>query len=160
MSKHYVCKCNNCETVMFDENPSTNLVDIDLIDEPIENMETTDNGVWGCPNCRTDEYLTDYIPTVDTRAETYLQFAQSVRTLACDIETLSELVHNYSADIKHINKYECDEVGMFGIDLNLQSKTTDAIKKLITDELKETQQDWLQELDGLRQALLLKVTKL
>ena len=60
MSKHYVCKCNKCETIMFDENPSDNLVEIDNIKEPIDNMMFSDDH-WVCPKCDTDAYLVDYV---------------------------------------------------------------------------------------------------
>ena len=62
MSKHYLCKCNNCETIMFDENPATesNLVDIENIDG-IENMHYHHDH-WVCPKCGTDDYLVDYTP--------------------------------------------------------------------------------------------------
>jgi len=59
---HYLCECNNCFTLMFDENPQVNTegVDIDTIDRPIENMVLDGDGAWVCPKCNTDDYLKDY----------------------------------------------------------------------------------------------------
>lgn len=64
--KHYLCKCNRCDSILFDENPGENsvLIDITTIEEPINNMIHFYGGgkfYWGCPNCCTDSYLTDII---------------------------------------------------------------------------------------------------
>lgn len=64
MNKDYLCKCNMCETIMFDENPNPIMgqekINLDLYPE-IENMEqiTNDDVFWGCPKCKTDDYLID-----------------------------------------------------------------------------------------------------
>lgn len=62
--KHYLCKCNMCDTIMFDENPGKNsvLIDITAIEKPINHMIQFHDGnefYWGCPNCSTDRYLMD-----------------------------------------------------------------------------------------------------
>ena len=64
--KDYLCKCNMCDSILFDENPDENsvLIDITTIEEPINNMIQFYSGgkfYWGCPNCCTDSYLTDII---------------------------------------------------------------------------------------------------
>lgn len=66
MSKDYLCKCVNCGTIMFDENPDPIMgqekINLDLYPQ-IENMEQIkdyDNSVfWGCPKCKTDDYFMD-----------------------------------------------------------------------------------------------------
>ena len=61
-----LCKCNNCNTVMFDENPSSQ----PKLEAPsgtvnMKKFEDTEEGdlersfFWGCPECETDEYLQD-----------------------------------------------------------------------------------------------------
>jgi Zn finger protein HypA/HybF involved in hydrogenase expression len=58
-----LCKCNNCETVLFDENPqvgakkhdTSNRVDV----KSMKYVQTEEESFWACPNCETDEYLTD-----------------------------------------------------------------------------------------------------
>lgn len=61
MEKEQLCKCNNCDTVMYDENPSEQP---ELkVPEGTRSMEKFDDegeSVWGCPECKTDEYLTDF----------------------------------------------------------------------------------------------------
>ena len=58
----YLCKCNNCDTIMFDENPQINAIKLPI---PIGtvNMIMCDNDIdethLGCPNCNTDDYLMD-----------------------------------------------------------------------------------------------------
>lgn len=66
--KTELCKCNNCETIMVDENPQVGAKRYLVRDgkthlnEVVEQMERLDDmgtEFWGCPNCLTDEYLTD-----------------------------------------------------------------------------------------------------
>lgn len=68
MSKEFLCKCNECGLVMFDENPSDNAikVEIDTLPEPPSNLEQiydefAGEYFWGCPNCKDDSYLSDKI---------------------------------------------------------------------------------------------------
>lgn len=68
MSKEFLCKCNQCELIMFDENPSEDAVkvEIDTLPEPPSHMEQmydswSEDYFWGCPNCRDDSYLSDKI---------------------------------------------------------------------------------------------------
>jgi len=58
--KTQLCKCNNCDTVMFDENPSEQ----PLLTAPkgtSHMVQLKDEGefFWACPECQTDEYLQD-----------------------------------------------------------------------------------------------------
>lgn len=64
INKHYLCKCNMCDAIMFDENPGENsiLIDVTIIDKPINYMiqfHDDSEFYWGCPNCSTDSYLMD-----------------------------------------------------------------------------------------------------
>ena len=57
-----LCKCNNCETVLIYQNPQVCAKEHKLTGGEKE-MKLFVIGVhnfWGCPECRTDEYLTDY----------------------------------------------------------------------------------------------------
>lgn len=63
-NKHYLCKCNMCDAIMFDKNPGENSIPINItkIEKPINHMiQFQDDGefYWGCPNCSTDSYLMD-----------------------------------------------------------------------------------------------------
>lgn len=62
-NKHYLCKCNMCDSILFDENPyRDSLIDITTIEKPIEHMVQLHDGggiYWACPNCSTDSYLMD-----------------------------------------------------------------------------------------------------
>jgi hypothetical protein len=63
MSKEYLCKCNNCNAVLFDENPQVNAVKVDTKDLPtihhMEQIVSDDDIFWGCPMCETDEFLNE-----------------------------------------------------------------------------------------------------
>lgn len=66
----YLCKCNNCGTVMLDNNPQVGsplfiakvwyIADMEYI-KPKEDEE----GFCGCGKCQTDGYLTDDISKED-----------------------------------------------------------------------------------------------
>jgi len=64
MEKFYLCKCNNCGSVLIDHNPQVNaqMVEADpskhdelIMDNNIKGMD----GDWICPNCKTDSFLAD-----------------------------------------------------------------------------------------------------
>lgn len=70
----YICKCNNCGSFMYDENPQTDTpkIDISKVDVEIHPMELLNcndedgkifrlgyTSFWGCGNCQTDDYLID-----------------------------------------------------------------------------------------------------
>lgn len=64
IDKQYLCKCNMCDAIMFDENHSENsvLIEITTIEKPIDHMIQFHDGsefYWSCPNCSTDSYLMD-----------------------------------------------------------------------------------------------------
>lgn len=63
-----ICKCNNCESYLIDQNPKQNAPEYVKSDEEIEmqyfgggvkDKDGNSDGYWGCPICLTDEYLTD-----------------------------------------------------------------------------------------------------
>jgi len=57
-----ICACNNCGTCFIDENPQTDtpklLVNVFKL-QPIQKFSVGENSFWGCPNCKTDDYLID-----------------------------------------------------------------------------------------------------
>ncbi len=61
------CICNNCGSVLLDENPLNNasVLDINEYLEMVQVEETTESGetcyFWACPNCLTDYYLSDMV---------------------------------------------------------------------------------------------------
>ena len=66
--KTELCKCNNCDTIMVDENAQIGGKRYLIHDgkthlnEPVEEMERCDDmgdGFWACPVCLTDGYLVD-----------------------------------------------------------------------------------------------------
>ena len=57
-----LCKCNNCERILIDENPLTNAKKYDIKGIKVHSMEYIndyENSFWACPHCKTDGYLTD-----------------------------------------------------------------------------------------------------
>jgi len=64
----YLCKCNKCDIIMFDQNPQVGAtlhkpkgdeVEMQYV-QGLNNETTGDQEMfWACPVCLTDEYLTD-----------------------------------------------------------------------------------------------------
>ena len=55
-----LCKCNNCERVIIDENPQINAQKLSTDGIKVFSMEWIEpEGFWACPHCKTDAYLTD-----------------------------------------------------------------------------------------------------
>lgn len=63
--EEYLCKCTNCDNIMYDENPDPDNfpVDISGYDEinPMELCNEDGDSFWGCGNCQTDEFLVDIV---------------------------------------------------------------------------------------------------
>jgi len=60
--KTELCKCNNCERLLIDENPQINAEKIEVGNMKVHSMEYIEEeneGYWACPHCLTDAYLTD-----------------------------------------------------------------------------------------------------
>lgn len=79
----YLCKCNNCDTVLIDRNPQDDAKQFSLegkeqemvlLGSPYGAILTAQEAIqeayeykiepdlfWACPNCLTDEYLTDLL---------------------------------------------------------------------------------------------------
>lgn len=62
--EEYVCKCINCNSYLYDENPQTNAIkhNVRALASPVLPMELlNDDGeaFLGCGNCQTDAYLID-----------------------------------------------------------------------------------------------------
>lgn len=58
-----LCKCNNCGTILFDENPQINAKkhDTKLINPSNMILIKNDNDqFWACPKCNTDNFLIDF----------------------------------------------------------------------------------------------------
>lgn len=55
--KAQLCKCGNCEAIMYDENPDDQPEVV--VPEGVLSMSKDERGFWACPNCGTDEYLQD-----------------------------------------------------------------------------------------------------
>lgn len=61
--KTEICKCNNCERLLIDENPQVNAEKVEVGDMRVHSMvyiNDYDNSFWACPHCLTDAYLTDF----------------------------------------------------------------------------------------------------
>ena len=62
--REYICKCTNCGTLMYDDNPQIGQLKIDisclsLEILPMELLQENGESFKGCGNCQTDGYLTD-----------------------------------------------------------------------------------------------------
>ena len=59
--KSELCKCNSCDTILIDENPQVNSPLLEIPSGAVNMVQLEDNGevFWACPNCETDEFLTD-----------------------------------------------------------------------------------------------------
>ena len=63
MGKANLCKCNNCGTILIDQNPQIGAKEYELTgnEEEMQYMKDEETGeyFWACPICETDDYLTD-----------------------------------------------------------------------------------------------------
>lgn len=57
----YLCKCNNCGTILIDENPQVNAPKFELTgnEESMEQVTEADEVFMACPKCKTDAFLID-----------------------------------------------------------------------------------------------------
>lgn len=64
--KSELCRCNNCDSILLDENPQVNapLLDVPFGASSMVLLTDEDEFFWSCPNCGTDEFLAD-ITTLD-----------------------------------------------------------------------------------------------
>jgi hypothetical protein len=59
MNKAHLCKCNNCENILIDQNSQVDATEHELKGNEIEMQYNEKEGIWVCPICETDGYLTD-----------------------------------------------------------------------------------------------------
>jgi hypothetical protein len=68
MNTAYLCKCNHCDGIFIDENPSAASQQYDLANYPdiqplqlffVELNSKYEPDYWGCPVCCTDSGLID-----------------------------------------------------------------------------------------------------
>lgn len=60
MNKAQLCRCNNCMEVFIDKNPSEQPeLPIPFGTGELKLMRDSGDFYYGCPNCETDDYLTD-----------------------------------------------------------------------------------------------------
>lgn len=64
--KEHLCKCNMCDTILFDENAPIYEIQLEIpkntkhmIQVNISDNINEPEYIWACPNCKTDEYLND-----------------------------------------------------------------------------------------------------
>lgn len=62
--KENICKCTNCDSLLYDENPQTDAVQFDTTNIgvqilPMEQLNDDGETFWGCGNCQSDSYLMD-----------------------------------------------------------------------------------------------------
>ena len=57
----FLCKCNNCDSILIDHNPQTGAKMFPVPNNVLYQVLLKDEfeSFWGCPECKTDEYLTD-----------------------------------------------------------------------------------------------------
>jgi len=54
-----LCKCNNCDSILLDQNPQTGAIHHDLGQYPNVKHMKFKKDHWACPICDTDAYLID-----------------------------------------------------------------------------------------------------
>lgn len=57
----YLCKCTNCGTIMYDENPQVDAKKKEVPKRAKHMVQVNDNGdtIWACPICKVDDFLQD-----------------------------------------------------------------------------------------------------
>jgi len=62
-NKEYLCICNKCGTILFDENPQTNAIKQVITGNEFHMKQIKDKETgkyfWACPVCETDANLMD-----------------------------------------------------------------------------------------------------
>ena len=53
-----ICVCNNCETLLIDSNPQVGAKEFEVDGLHLNELVSIDD-MRACPNCQTDEYLSD-----------------------------------------------------------------------------------------------------
>jgi hypothetical protein len=60
----YICKCTNCDSFLYDENPQVGATKhyppsfgVEIL--PMELLNKDGDSFWGCGNCQTDAHLID-----------------------------------------------------------------------------------------------------
>lgn len=61
MRKANICKCNNCDNTLIDNNPQINAPEFNLIGNELNMCWSVMQQAWVCPICLTDDYLTDVV---------------------------------------------------------------------------------------------------
>jgi hypothetical protein len=63
-----LCKCNKCGSILIDQNPQIHAPEYQLTGNEIDMQYTggltefkDQDPAWVCPNCMTDDYLTDHL---------------------------------------------------------------------------------------------------
>ncbi len=61
--KAHLCKCNNCDLILIDQNSQVGAKEYELTGKETEMQYVEDKesglGYWVCPICETDDYLID-----------------------------------------------------------------------------------------------------
>ena len=61
--KAHLCKCNNCDSILIDQNSQVGAKELELTGNELEMQYTKDKETgdyfWACPLCETDGYLID-----------------------------------------------------------------------------------------------------
>ncbi len=62
-----LCTCNNCDEIFVDTNPQIKakryFIDKDKVKTLVlvKEQKTANSHAWGCPTCKTDDFLSDEI---------------------------------------------------------------------------------------------------
>ena len=63
--KDYLCKCNNCDSILIDMNPQIDATEKEVPKDAkyMDYLWDKEGEMyyWACPECETDDYLTDNI---------------------------------------------------------------------------------------------------
>ena len=59
-NKTELCKCTNCENILFDENPQCDAIKYEITGNELHMIQCKDDSIhWACPICKTDSFLID-----------------------------------------------------------------------------------------------------
>ncbi len=68
-----LCKCNNCENILIDENPQIKASEFPLKGNELNMIWCESENAWVCPKCLTDGYLTDIEEEPKNESDTNIQ---------------------------------------------------------------------------------------
>lgn len=126
--KAKLCKCNNCDTVMIDQNPKTDTPELEVPDNAtdMQFIDEEGGGYWGCPVCDDDGYLMD----ITEQSQLPSTPVDEVKDKHTDISELKQMTLNKCDEALKLNS----GIGNFGAP-DKHTETKQPLYKVLKNEI-------------------------